>query len=107
MKPVSLPLSRLKLVSHPVNRLDKVGLGIDGGNLPSQLLDVAVDGPVAHDAQVGVDPLHELTRASRAVPGAGNEKIEKSELDGGQLEIASREGSPCSGTRRGQARFPK
>ena len=100
----TLPLSRFKLVSHPVNRLDKVGLGVDCGDLPSQLLDVAVDGSVAHDALVGVDPLHEL--AARIEPSrAGGEKIEKSELDGGQLEIASVKGGPVAGLVEGKAAF--
>ena len=51
---------RVVLVTHAVDRVDQLLVRVDGCDLLAQLLYVAVDGPVAHDALVGVDFVHEL-----------------------------------------------
>ena len=51
---------RLVLVTHAVDRVDQLLVGGDGCDLLAQLLYVAVDGAVAHDALVGIDFVHEL-----------------------------------------------
>ena len=51
---------RVVLVTHAVDRVDQLLVGGDGCDLLAQLLYVAVDGAVAHDALVGIDFVHEL-----------------------------------------------
>ncbi len=66
--------------------MDELRFGIDGLNLPPQLLDVAVDGAVADDAFVGIYLVHKLLSPVNA-SGIGDQEMQQLELNGSEFQI--------------------
>src|SRR5687768_1787667 len=66
--------------------MDDLAVGLHGGDLLADLLDVAVDGAVGDDALVAVHRVDELVAGVDAA-GVGGEDLEELVFDGGELEV--------------------
>src|SRR5499427_6529104 len=77
---------RLVLVAEPVDRVHDLAIGQHGGDLPADLLDVAVDGAVGHHPLVAVHRVDELIPGVDAA-GMLYQHLEELELHGGEVEV--------------------
>src|SRR5512134_3761935 len=75
-------------IAEAIDRLDQLGARCRGVQLPAQVLDVGVDGPVAHDPIVGIHLVHQLLPRKHP-PGPGAQRVEESEFDRGKFEVAA------------------
>ena len=81
----------VKFIPDTVDRMDWIRFRIGRFYLSSQFLDMAVDGTVADNPFVRIDPVHELLPGEDTAP-VDHEELEKLELNCRQIEIAAR---PC------------
>src|SRR5512143_1510983 len=76
--------------------MEEVRFRLDSLDLPSQFLDMAVNGAVADYAFIGVNPVHELLPPVDASRVAGKE-VQQLELDCRELQIAVVQRCPVAG----------
>src|SRR5688500_2624338 len=90
-----------KAVAYPVERLDRLELGIEGAELATKPLDVAVDGPVVDIDVVLIGDVHQLVaRFHHARPL--RERLEDHELGDGQRHVLAVPADPVAGRVHGQ-----
>src|SRR5262245_66380060 len=83
------------LVAQTVDRVHDLAVGQHGSDLPTDLLDVAVDGAVGDDTLITIHRIHELITRVDAT-GMRDEHLEELELHRGEVEVPAADRGPMT-----------